>query len=76
LLESRTDIRVLVTDFQMPGSMNGAKLAEAVRNRWPPIKVIVVSGGGLDADITLPTGISYFTKPYKVDALASTIESL
>ena len=44
LLESRTDITLLFTDIDMPGSMDGLKLAHAVRNRWPPIKILVVSG--------------------------------
>jgi CheY-like chemotaxis protein len=37
LLESRTDIALLFTDINMPGSMDGLKLAHAVRDRWPPI---------------------------------------
>jgi len=44
LLESRPDISLLFTDISMPGSMDGLKLAHAVRNRWPPIKILVVSG--------------------------------
>ena len=44
VLEGRDDIRVVVTDVQMPGSMDGMKLARAVRDRWPPILIIVVSG--------------------------------
>src|ERR1700727_1312662 len=44
LLESRTDITLLFTDINMPGSMDGLKLAHAVRDRWPPIKILVVSG--------------------------------
>ena len=44
LLESRIDIALLFTDINMPGSMDGLKLAHAVRDRWPPIKILVVSG--------------------------------
>src|SRR3982075_3368543 len=44
LLESRSDIELLFTDIQMPGSMNGLKLAHAVHERWPAIKIILVSG--------------------------------
>src|ERR1700683_5360591 len=44
ILESRSDIRVVFTDIQMPGLMDGLKLAQAVRDRWPPIKIIVTSG--------------------------------
>jgi CheY-like chemotaxis protein len=44
LLESRPDIAVLFTDINMPGSMDGLKLAHAVRDRWTPVKIIMVSG--------------------------------
>lgn len=44
ILEKRSDITLLFTDIQMPGSMDGLKLAHAVRDRWPPIKIVVVSG--------------------------------
>ena len=44
ILESRSDISLLFTDIQMPGSMDGLKLAHAVHNRWPDIKIILVSG--------------------------------
>src|ERR1700736_2120657 len=44
ILESRSDILLLFTDIQMPGSMEGLKLAQAVHRRWPSIKIILVSG--------------------------------
>src|ERR1700712_751064 len=44
ILESRGDIELLFTDIQMPGSMDGLKLAHAVHERWPAIKIILVSG--------------------------------
>ena len=44
ILESRSDIMLLFTDVHMPGSLDGLKLAHAVRDRWPPIKIVVVSG--------------------------------
>ena len=44
ILESRSDIALMFTDVQMPGSMNGLKLAHAVHERWPSIKIILVSG--------------------------------
>ena len=44
ILESRSDISLLFTDIQMPGSMDGLKLAHAVHDRWPAIKIILVSG--------------------------------
>src|SRR5882757_9995468 len=44
ILESRSDIALLFSDIQMPGTMDGLKLAHAVHNRWPGIKIILVSG--------------------------------
>ena len=44
LLENRSDIRLIITDVYMPGSMDGLMLAAAVANRWPPFRIIVVSG--------------------------------
>ena len=44
ILEVRSDITVLFTDIQMPGSMDGLKLAAAVKGRWPPIKIVATSG--------------------------------
>ena len=44
VLENRLDITVVFTDIHMPGSMDGLKLAAAVRGRWPPIKIVATSG--------------------------------
>ena len=44
ILESRQDIRAVFTDIQMPGSMDGLRLAQSVRDRWPPVALIVTSG--------------------------------
>lgn len=44
ILEARSDITVLFTDIQMPGSMDGLRLAAAVKGRWPPIKIVATSG--------------------------------
>lgn len=64
ILESRKDIRVVFTDIQMPGSMDGLKLAHAVRNRWPPMKIIVTSGRELLTEQNLPDGGRFVPKPY------------
>lgn len=64
VLESRDDIRVVVTDVQMPGSMDGMKLARAVRDRWPPILIIVVSGHVRPKMGDLPENVTFLSKPY------------
>ncbi len=71
ILEARSDIALLLTDLNMPGSMDGLKLAHAVRNRWPPIKIIVVSSRM--PDCVLPTYSRFFIKPYHSKKLISEI---
>jgi CheY-like chemotaxis protein len=63
ILESRSDIALLFTDIQMPGSMDGLKLAHAVHERWPPIKIILVSGQLGLANIDIPADSRFFGKP-------------
>ena len=64
ILEGRDDIRVIFTDIHMPGSMDGLKLARAVRDRWPPIKIIVTSGREYPKMSDIPEGGRFFPKPY------------
>lgn len=54
ILESRSDIALMFTDIRMPGSMDGLKLAHAVHERWPPIKIILVSGQLRRSNIDIP----------------------
>jgi two-component system, response regulator PdtaR len=76
LLESRADITLLFTDIDMPGSMDGLKLAHAVRNRWPPIKILVVSGKERYQPSLLPTNSCFFGKPYRAAALVDALRSM
>jgi CheY-like chemotaxis protein len=64
ILETRRDIAVVFTDIQMPGSMDGLKLARAVRGRWPPIKIVATSGHVHVAETDLPEGGRFVPKPY------------
>src|SRR6266436_8242263 len=64
ILEARRDITVVFTDIQMPGSMDGLKLARAVRGRWPPIKIVATSGRVAIAETDLPEGGRFLPKPY------------
>ncbi len=75
ILESRRDIRVVFTDVHMPGSMDGLKLAHAVRDRWPPIKIIVTSGRERVAAQDLPAGGRFFAKPYDPGEIKETLRA-
>lgn len=71
ILESRTDIRIVFTDINMPGSMDGIKLANAVRDRWPPIRLIVTSGKVALRAGDIPADGRFLTKPYSSEQIAN-----
>jgi two-component system, response regulator PdtaR len=64
LLELHKEIRLILTDVDMPGSMDGLKLAHYVRGRWPPVKIIVTSGHVKVTEESLPAGALFMRKPY------------
>jgi CheY-like chemotaxis protein len=66
ILEARPDITVVFTDIQMPGSMDGLKLARAIRGRWPPIKIVATSGHIHVNETDLPEGGRFLPKPYSL----------
>lgn len=73
ILMARDDISIVFTDVRMPGSMDGMKLATFIRDRWPPIEIIVTSGHLGAAPPDLPARGKFFRKPYRtqhvIDAL-------
>jgi len=76
ILENRRDITVVFTDIQMPGSMDGLKLAAAVRGRWPPIKIVTTSGNARVTEDDLPSGSRFLPKPYSAEEIATTLREL
>src|SRR6266478_332301 len=64
ILESRNDIRAVFTDVQMPGSMDGLCLARVIRDRWPPVALIVTSAQRNIMESDLPQGGRFIGKPY------------
>src|SRR5579863_1534496 len=76
ILESRSDVELLFTDIQMPGSMDGLKLAHAVYERWPSIKIILVSGKLTPTDSERPTDSRFFGKPLEVKQMIAEIREM
>lgn len=76
ILESRNDIRAVFTDIKMPGSMDGRKLAHAIRGRWPPLHLIVTSGVVAPGRDTLPTRGIFIAKPYSAAQVAAALHKL
>src|SRR6202166_225076 len=76
ILESRSDIELLFTDIQMPGSMDGLKLAYAVHKRWPLIKIILVSGQLKLTDDDKPADSRFFGKPLDVKQMIAELQDM
>jgi CheY-like chemotaxis protein len=76
ILEARNDVRAVFTDINMPGTLDGLRLARMVRGRWPPIHLIVTSGLLSPNDNDLPPGGKFIRKPYDPAHVIATIHGL
>ena len=76
ILESRSDISILFSDIQMPGAMDGLKLAHAVHDRWPGIKIMLVSGQVRPSDAEKPAESRFFGKPLDVEQMISELQAM
>jgi CheY-like chemotaxis protein len=64
ILERDARIRVVFSDIDLGAGMNGVRLAETIRNRWPPVELIVTSGHVSVGPEELPERTQFFPKPY------------
>lgn len=69
-------VGVIVTDVDMPGSMDGIALAHYAHERWPTVGLIVISGKVGVVPNQLPSGARFMSKPYQEPQLLSTIDAL
>lgn len=76
ILDAHKEIRVVLTDVQMPGSMDGVKLAHYVRERFPPTVLFVVSGNAPIPEHKLPARATFLPKPFDPHRLLRQIESM
>lgn len=76
ILEGTTDVRLLFSDVDMPGSMNGVALAEVVHARWPNVRLLLTSGHHHIANAQLPDDGRFIPKPYSQKAVVREVASL
>lgn len=69
LLEGDKHIRVVFTDIEMPGTMDGLALAHYVRHRWPPTIIVISSGQIRPMQELMPSEASFLSKPYHHEEL-------
>lgn len=75
-LEDAPEIAVVFTDIQMPGSLDGLRLAAVVRERWPPVKLLITSGQVNPSAGELPLGAKFISKPYHPRQLETALRDL
>ncbi len=76
ILESRSDIDLLFTDIQMPGTMDGLKLAHAVHARWPSIRIMLVSGQVAPTETEKPLNSRFYGKPLEVKKMIAELQEM
>jgi two-component system, response regulator PdtaR len=75
VLETRDDIPTIFTDIDLPGSMDGLQLAAAVRDRWPPLNIIVTTGMRAVRRDDMPARSLFIAKPYRSAEVLEAVRS-
>jgi two-component system, response regulator PdtaR len=76
MLNCRSDVRLVFTDINMPGSMDGLALAREVNRRWPQMLIVLTSGRGGVPAAKIPEAGEFIAKPYDFESLAERIRTL
>ena len=74
ILEARLDVHIVLTDIEMPGAMDGLRLAATVRHRWPPIEIILTTAGRAPSVDTLPARAVFLSKPLNRRRVTTALE--
>jgi DNA-binding NtrC family response regulator len=73
ILQARSEVQALVTNAHLPGKIDGFELARVVRERWPEIRVIMMSGHSDASSGPIPEDGVFIAKPYLFEHLVPTL---
>jgi CheY-like chemotaxis protein len=76
VLEARDDVRLLFTDIQMPGALDGMDLAREVHQRWPHVLLVITSGQKKPAEAEIPDHGRFVAKPYSAAKLLGQLDEM
>lgn len=76
ILEERMDIRIVYMDLDMPRSIRGIEIAATIRDRWPPIEIILTAAFFEEADLTMPARAEFFPKPIQRDQIVAAMRRM
>lgn len=69
-------VNLLFTDIDMPGDLDGVRLAHEVSRSWPEMGIIVTSGMAPPGMGILPKGSRFFSKPYSPELVHAAIREM
>ena len=75
-LKRRPDVRAVLTDVDMPGSLDGFEFARLVAQGWPDVGVLVISGKTEPEPGDLPPSARFAAKPVRPDSLVELLRSV
>jgi two-component system, response regulator PdtaR len=76
VLQARPDVQTVITDIEMPGSMNGLDLAKTIHLRWPRIRIVVTSGRARPGPDDLSDGAAFLAKPYRPETVIQMVQQV
>jgi CheY-like chemotaxis protein len=76
LLEARPDVQAIVTDVEMPGSLNGFTFARLVHKAWPHIRIVITSGRAGPGDESMPSSALFISKPFTATKLLEAVHTI
>lgn len=75
-LESFPNVKLLLTDIQMPGEVDGLELVRIVRRRWPAVASIVSSGRIRPLREEMPAQVRFIPKPWRANEMLRQVNEL
>jgi CheY-like chemotaxis protein len=76
VLQSRNDVRLLFTDIQMPGALDGMDLVREAHARWPRVLLVITSGRMKPPQAEIPDDGRFISKPYRAEELFNEVDDL
>ncbi len=76
ILEERRDVGIVFSDIDMPRGMDGMKMAALIRDRWPPIQIILTSGYFSVEKVRMPSRSVFFPKPYETSKIVEALHRM
>lgn len=72
IMHNRPEIRAVLTDVFVPGTLDGLALVNEIRRRWPRMGIVVASGR-LPAEAVSDDNLVFLSKPYQESDLLAAV---